>query len=175
MDGEQESLVDRAVRRLKVRSGEPAPQPVQSAWRGIEWRIAAAIAVLIALGPLLTIMTARLLEHQAGAEAAALRAKAAPRTDAIAADRMARDLLRAVVREAPVAVWLDRAATVLPDDARIARMARAADGRLEIDIMAPDPDQVRGAMRRDAVFAGFRETGQRRAGAMILVTYRRAA
>jgi hypothetical protein len=46
---------------------------------------------------------------------------------------------------------------------------------MEIEITAPDPDLLRAAMRRDPALAAFRETGQRRAGAMIAVTMRRAA
>ncbi|MCP3731956.1 hypothetical protein M9978_16140 [Sphingomonas sp. MG17] len=172
MDDERDSsLIDRAVQRLSP----PATPRAAPVLPKIDWRFATALAALIALGPLLTIVGAGLLERSAQAEAGRLRTRAAPQINALAADREARDLLRAAVREAPVAVWLDRAAQALPADARISRMARTADGRFEIDVTAPDPDLLRGAIRRNPAFAGFRETGQRRAGAMILITYRRAA
>ena len=91
-----------------------------------------------------------------------------------AQDQKARETLRRAVRRSTVAASLDRMAGALPGDARVTRMAQDADGAVEIDIAAPDPDQVRAALRRDGGFAGFREQGQRRAGALILVSYRRA-
>lgn len=178
MDEKQQSLVDRAVRRLspsaKVADPDGSP-PVERAMPAIDWRIAAALAALIALGPLLTIVGAQLLSGRASAEAAALRRQAAPQVQQGSADRAARGLLRDAVRDAPLAVWLDRTARVLPADARVVGMTRSAGGRIELEVLAPDPDQMRGALRADPAFAGFRETGQRRAGAMILITYRRAA
>lgn len=84
-------------------------------------------------------------------------------------------MLRDAARDVPVSVWLDKVARALPADARLSRMTKAADGAFEMEITAPDPDLVRGALRRDPAFAGFRETDQRRAGAMILIRYRRAA
>lgn len=175
MDEEQASLIDRAVRRLSPPERVPEMPVARPLLPPIEWRVAAALAALVALGPLLTIVGADVLERGVRAEQARLRAQAAPRIAAVAADRDARALLRAAVREAPVTVWLDRAAAVLPGDARVSRMSRDVDGAVKIDVTAPDPDLVRGAMRRDPHFARFRETGQRRAGAMILISYRRGA
>jgi hypothetical protein len=172
MDDEQQSLVDRAVRRLSASA--PEPGRTRAALPAIDWRFALALTALIALGPLLTVVGAGLLERDARADAARLRAQAAPVTDAAKADRAARGLLRATVSEAPVALWLDRAARALPDEARISRMARSSEGRMEIDVIAPDPDPVRAAMRRDPAFTRFREAGQRRAGGAVLISYRQA-
>jgi hypothetical protein len=167
----RDSLADRMAQRLAAREPRaPRPEGVR-----VDWRLAASLAALIALGPLVTIVGAGLLERNARAEAARLGAQAAPRLKAEAQARDARTALRGAVRDAGVAVWLDRLAAAIPADARVARMARAADGAIEIEITAPDPDLLRTALRRDPALTGFRETGQRRAGAMIAVTLRRSA
>ena len=167
----RDSLADRMAQRLAAREPRaPRPEGVR-----VDWRLAASLAALIALGPLVTIVGAGLLERNARAEAARLGAQAAPRLKVEAQARDARTALRGAVRDAGVAVWLDRLAAAIPADARVARMARAADGAIEIEITAPDPDLLRTALRRDPALTGFRETGQRRAGAMIAVTLRRSA
>lgn len=166
----QDSLADRMAQRLAAR--EPrAPRPANGP---VDWRLAAGLAALIALGPLATIVGAGLIEHNARTEAARLNAQMAPRLKAEARVRAARDMLRNATRDAGAAVWLDRVAAAIPGDARVARMGKAADGSMEIEVTAPDPDVLRAALRRDPALAGFRETGQRRAGAMIAVTLRRA-
>lgn len=166
-----DSLADRMARRLTVR--EPrAPSPEGAK---VDWQRAGGLAALIALGPLLTIVGAGVIEWNAQAEVARLTAQLAPRMKAEARERAARAVLRSAVRDAGVAVWMDRLAAAIPADARVARMARTADGAFEIEITAPDPDLLRAALRRDPALAGLRETGQRRAGAMIAVTLRRAA
>lgn len=167
----RDSLADRMAQRLSAREPRaPRPEGVR-----VDWRLAASLAALIALGPLVTIVGAGLLERNARAETARLGAQAAPRLKAEAQARDARTALRGAVRDAGVAVWLDRLAAAIPADARVARMARAADGAIEIEITASDPDLLRTALRRDPALTGFRETGQRRAGAMIAVTLRRSA
>lgn len=166
-----DSLADRMARRLTVRESR-ASRPEGSR---LDWRRAGGVAALIALGPLLTIVGAGLVERNVQAEAARLTAQAAPRLKAEAREREARAALRGAVRDAGVAVWMDRLATAIPADARVARMNKAADGAMEVEITAPDPDLLRTALRRDPALTGFRETGQRRAGAMIAVTLRRAA
>lgn len=163
-----DSLADRMAQRFTAR----APRPEGGR---VDWRLAAGLTALIALGPLVTTMGAGMLERSAQAEANALTVQAAPRLKAEAQARDARTTLRGAVRDAGVAVWLDRLAAAIPADARVARMGKAADGAIEIEITAPDPDLLRAAMRRDPALAGFREIGQRRAGAMIAVTLRRAA
>jgi hypothetical protein len=140
----------------------------------IDWRLAMAIAALIAFGPLLTIVGGTLLEHEAKADTARIEARMEARTADIVADRKARSALRSAVREAPLAVWFDRLAVALPPEARLARMERRADGTIEAEILTPDPDLLRGALRRHPALAGFREAAQRRADGMILVTVRRA-
>jgi hypothetical protein len=167
-----DSLAARMAQRLAAR--EPRAEGGTERTR-VDWRLAAGLTALIALGPLATIVGAGLIEGRAQAEAARLTAQAAPRLKAEAQARDARAALRGAVRDAGAAVWMDRLAVAIPADARIARMDKAADGAIEIEITAPDPDLLRAALRRDPALAGFRETGQRRAGAMIAVTLRRTA
>ncbi|WP_343521020.1 hypothetical protein [Sphingomonas sp.] len=166
----RDSLADRMAQRFAA-----AAPPVAPRARGpVNWRLAAALTSLIALGPLATIVGSGLLERAARTEAARLTAQAAPRLKVEARGQAARAALRGAVRDAGVAVWLDRVAAAIPADARVARMARAADGAFELEISTPDPDLLRGALRGDPALAGFRETGQRRAGATIAVTLRYA-
>lgn len=155
------SLIDRATRgtrRLPEGLGK------------IDWPGAAAIWGAIALGPLVTILGAGALERGVRAETAALTARAAPLLKAQVDAAAARALIRGAPGEPTLAVWLDRVASVLPADARIARMAMAANGRVELAISTGDPDRLREALRRDASLRRFREIGQQRAGAMMLVT-----
>jgi hypothetical protein len=164
----RDSLADRMAQRFAAQGQQAEPGPTAP----VDWRLAAALAALIALGPLVTIVGAAVIEHGARAEAARLTAQAAPRLKAEAREQAARAALRGAARDAGVAVWLDRVAAAIPADARVARMAREADGALELEISTPDPDLLRDALRRDPALAGFRETGQRRAGAMIAVRLR---
>lgn len=166
-----DSLADRMVRRLAAR----APRAPRQAGGPVDWRLAAGLAAVIALGPLMTIAGAGLLEWRAQAEATRFTAQAAPRLKVEARAQAARASLRDAARDAGVAAWADRVATAIPAEARVARMSKAADGAMEMEITAPDPDLLRAALRRDPVLAGFRESGQRRAGAMIAVTLRRTA
>ena len=166
-----DSLADRVARRLAVR--EPRARRPPSA--KVDWRRAGGLAALIALGPLLTIVGAAVIERRAHVEAERLMQQAAPRLKAEARAQAARGALREAARHPGVAVVLNQVAAAIPADARVARMYKAVDGAMEIEITAADPDLLRAALRRDPALAGFRETGQRRAGAMIAVTLRRAA
>ena len=166
----QDSLADRMAQRFAAGSKQPRP-----ALGPVDWRLAGALAAVIALGPLATIVGANMLERHAQAETARLSAQAAPRIKAEAGRKAAREALRMAARDAGVAVWLDRVASAIPAESRVARMTRTAAGVIELEISTPDPDLLRGALRRDPALASFRETGQRRAGAMIAVTLRRPA
>lgn len=166
-----DSLAERMARRLTAREPRmPRPEGAK-----VDWRRAGGLAALIALGPLLTIVGAAVIERGARTEAAHLTAQATPRLQAEARAQAARAALREAARYPGVAILLNQVAAAIPADARVARMGKAADGAMEIEITAPDPDLLRAALRRDPALAGFRETGQRRAGAMIAVTLRRAA
>jgi len=167
----QDSLADRMAQRLAA----GAPRAPRLPDGPVDWRLALALAALIALGPLATITGAALIERSARVEAAQLTAQTALRLKAEAGAQAARTALREAVRHPGAAILLNHVAAAIPADARVARMRKAADGAMEIEITAPDPDLLRAAMRRDPALAAFRETGQRRAGAMIAVTMRRAA
>lgn len=170
----QDSLADRMAQRLAARTPR-ASRVVRLQAGPVDWRLALALAAVIALGPLATITGAAVIERSARAEAARLTAQAAPRLKAEASAHAARGALREAVRHPGAAILLNHVAAAIPADARVARMRKAADGAMEIEITAPDPDLLRAALRRDPVLAAFRETGQRRAGAMIAVTLRRTA
>ncbi|WP_423602259.1 hypothetical protein [Sphingomonas sp. MS122] len=169
MEDARDSLADRMAQRFAAREARTEPRSPGP----VNWRLTAALTGVIALGPLGTIVAAGMIERGARAEAARLDVQAAPRREAEAREQAARAALHAAVRDAGVAVWLDRVAAAIPAEARVARMAKAADGALELEISTPDPDLLRGALRGDPALAGFRETGQRRAGAMIAVMLRR--
>ncbi|MEG3179679.1 hypothetical protein [Sphingomonas sp. LT1P40] len=168
MTDERDSLIDRAARRLAV-ADVRAPR---AAWAGVDWRFAAALAGVIALGPLATIVGAGVLERSVRAEAVRLETAASPRMKVEARERAAREMLRTAARDATVAVWLDRVAAALPSDVRVVGMAKLADGGMALEVSTPDPDLLRGRLRRNPALAGLRETGQRRSGAMIVVTLR---
>ncbi|MBX3594186.1 hypothetical protein [Sphingomonas sp.] len=168
------SLIERAIARMRM-AADAATGDGFSPARGmaaVQWPVAIALAAVIALGPLLTLIGASAIERDARREAAAVIAQAAPRVAAATASRAARASLRSATYEAPVAVWLDRVARVLPADARIAVMRRRG-ATIDLQLSTPDPDRLRGALRREPMLAGFREVDQRRAGAVLLVTLRR--
>lgn len=174
MDERQDALIDRMTQRLAPPAPD-APRVRRSmALPRIDWRFVAAMAGAVALGPLATIIGADRLARQATTEAEKAQARAAPVLKAEQADGAARDLLRRVQDTPTVAVLIDRVAAQLPVDARIVRAARPASGGLTLEISTADPDLLRGQLRRDPVLRTFRETGQRRAGAMIVVTLRQA-
>ena len=139
-------------------------------------KLAVALAAIIALAPLLTIVGANML--RVGGEAdnrvaeRQLRSRLAPQ----AARREGAAALRDAVRQPALVATLERLARTLPDDARLVSAARTADGRVEIEVSASDPDQLRGALRRDPALAAMRETGQRRTqDARVVVTLRSRA
>ncbi|PKP91035.1 MAG: hypothetical protein CVT77_13435 [Alphaproteobacteria bacterium HGW-Alphaproteobacteria-16] len=174
MDERQDALIDRMTQRLAPPTAAKPRAAPRIAMPRIDWRFVAAMAGMAALGPLATIIGADVLAGRAMTEAARAQARAAPVLKAEQADLAARDLLRRVQDTPTVAVLIDRVAAQLPAEARIVRAARPASGGLTLEISTADPDQLRGQLRRDPLLRTFRETGQRRAGAMIVVTLRQA-
>ncbi|MFL9842646.1 hypothetical protein ABS767_16870 [Sphingomonas sp. ST-64] len=156
MTAPRQSLFDSIARRTGAVTWRRPSLPA------IDVRFAFALTALIALGPLLTIAGAGWLRADAQRDAEALRAQGQARFDAEGAQRSAALQFRDAVRRPTVAVTLDRIARVVPDDARLAAVAREADGTLRIEIATSDPDPLRTALRRDPLFAAMRETGQRR-------------
>ncbi|WP_422057437.1 hypothetical protein [Sphingomonas sp.] len=170
MSAPRDSLTDRLARRA-ARAARTWPELAVP-----DMRLALALAGLVALGPLLTIVGAQML--RAGVEADSrelahqLRARNAPQ----AARAAAAAVLRDATRQPPFAATLDRLARALPDDARLVSAARDPGGRMLVEISASDPDVLREALRRDALLASLRESGQRRTqDARVVVTLRTRA
>ncbi|RYY45418.1 MAG: hypothetical protein EOP59_04505, partial [Sphingomonadales bacterium] len=92
--------------------------------------LAAAIAVLIALGPLATIAGANLLTAHARSEAARLQATLAPRLAADLAAERARAEMSSALSRPSAAATLDALARGLPADASLVRAERSALGVL---------------------------------------------
>jgi hypothetical protein len=130
-----------------------------------------ALAALIAAGPLLTIAGAGVLASRERAATARLEAELAPRIAARAAAQEARAALAPVLAAAPAASVIDLLARALPGDASLLRVERLANGTLELDIAAPDPDALRAALRRSPDFARVRPLGQRQGEGMIVATF----
>lgn len=137
--------------------------------------LAAAIAVLIALGPLATIAGAQLLTRQDRSEAERLRTELAPRLAAERSIEAARSEIGALVRRPAIGTTLEAFARGLPADATVIRIERNANGGLEADIIAADPDQLRAAIRRDPALAQMRNTSQRQSDTAMIVTLRQDA
>lgn len=134
--------------------------------------LAAAVAVLIALAPLLTIAGAQLLARHEHTEAERLRADLAPRmADERSAEAARTEIAKAVQRPA-LGATLEAFARGLPADAGLVRIERKADGVLEADVTAADPDQLRAAIRRDPALARLRDTSQRQSDTAMIVTLR---
>lgn len=134
------------------------------------WEAAAAVAVLIALAPLLTIAGARLITRHERAEVARLVSDLAPRLAAEQAAQAARREIAAAVAHPPMATTLDSLARVLPPDATLFRAERTAKGALDLEVTTPDPDRLRAAIRRAPEFAGLRDSGQRQGDGAMLVS-----
>lgn len=161
-----ESLSQRLASRL--RAGVP---PAAESRRGT----AALVAVLIAFGPLATIMGAGLLTRHEDREAVRLRAALAPRIAAERAAAAARAELGRTAARPTMGATLDLLAAALPGDAKLTRAERTLQGALELDIATSDPDALRSAIRRVPELAGLRDTSQRRTDAAMIVLMRAEA
>jgi hypothetical protein len=175
-----ESLAARlaqAMRRRAVpRTRLPDEQRPRAAARNRRpLAMAAALAALIAAGPLLTGAGARLLRIAVDRDIVALQQALAPRLAADHDRAVVRDTLKATLANPGPAETLDRIAAVLPADARLVRVERLADQALELDIATADPDALRAALHRAPMLAGLRDVGQRQADGMMIVSLRKAA
>ncbi|AQR73581.1 hypothetical protein [Sphingomonas sp. LM7] len=163
------SLAHRLVAFAKRRPAVAAVPEGVAKWP--EGSVAALVAVLIAAGPLTTIAGAKLLAAQQRAAAADLAGDASPRIEAARTADEARGQIDAVLRRMPLGATLEALARALPTDATLVRVQRSAQGVLEIDVAAADPDRLRAAMRRAPALARLRNTGQRQADARMIVTF----
>ena len=170
MSAPPSSLIDRLVRRT-ARVAQVRPKLAVA-----DIRLALALAGLIALGPLLTIVGAHMLRTGVEADNRALASQLRTRNAPQAARGAAAAVLRDATRQPALAATLDRLARALPDDARLVSAVRDADGALLFEISASDPDLLRGALRRDSLLGTLRERGQRRTqDARVVVTLRTRA
>lgn len=135
-------------------------------------RFAAGIALLIAAGPLVSLAGADLLAKRVRAETAGLGARLAPRIAAERSAEQARAQMRATIGRPMLAATLDVVARALPADATVLRAERTRDGALELEIAGPDPDQLRPALRALPGIGSFRNIGQRRGEAAMIVSFR---
>lgn len=163
------SLAERLIERARQRrAGSDRP-------RAFDWRIALAIAALIWLGPLATMLGAHLLAEAVQRDAQALAARLAPRTAAREQAQAARARIGDALRGPGPAATAEALARALPPDARIARIARAPSGEVDLEVTAPDPDQLRAALRRAPGFARMRDVGQQAGDGGIVSRFRIAA
>jgi hypothetical protein len=133
------------------------------------------MALLLAAGPVATIVGATLLANVTSSEAAGLEARLAPRRVAEQGRDAARTILAsAIVRPGPAAL-LDSVAAALPADAALVRAERREDGMLELEVLVSDPDALRSALHRVPALAGLRDVRQQEGEGRTLVLLRQAA
>jgi hypothetical protein len=157
-----------------VAAARPRPRVAAQPGNASEWSdgsVAALVAVLIAVGPLLTIAGAKLLTAQQRAAAAKLETEVAPRIAAARAAVEARQQIDALLRRRALGATIEGLARALPPEATLIHAGRTAQGLVEIEVEAPDPDQLRAALRRTPMFARLRNTGQRQGDAKMIVTF----
>jgi hypothetical protein len=133
-------------------------------------RWVAALVLLIAAGPALTLAGAILLEHRARTEIAALSPAAEPVLARTRADAATRAAWAPLLDRAALGTTIERLAASLPADDRLASVASRTDGTLDVTILTADPDALRDALRREPVLAQLREAGQQRGDAAMRVT-----
>jgi len=153
------------ARRAEVASAAAAPSPGGR-------RVAAAVALLIAAGPLATLLGAQILTAQARSDTATLRQGLAPRVAAERGADAARAEMRAATGGPLLGVTLEAIARALPADAALLRAERTRDGAVEIEVSTPDPDRLRPALRSLAGIGTFRNIGQRQGESGMIASFR---
>lgn len=136
---------------------------------GHDRRAGVAVAILLALAPTLTWAGARWTEARVRQDTAAIKRTARSRLATISAVGAARRELDDVLDTPGIAATLDGLAGALPAGATLTQAGRTADRRLAVEVMAPDPDRLRAALRRAPQTARLRDTGQRRGDGAMLV------
>uniref|UniRef100_UPI0013DE5265 hypothetical protein n=1 Tax=Sphingomonas sp. 2R-10 TaxID=3045148 RepID=UPI0013DE5265 len=126
-------------------------------------RAAALVALAIVATPLATLGGATLLTARVRDDAAALNRRAAPRAADHGTRQRARALLATAWRQPALGTTVEAIARALPPDAALLRAERSGAGAVSFELLAPDPDRVLAALRRDPVLAGLRATAQARA------------
>lgn len=152
------------ARRPRARGGA---EPASTTWP--QHRVAIAVALLIATGPLLTIGGARLIGERQRVTADRIETRMAPRIAAARAAREARAQMAAVLQRQTLGATIETLARALPADATLVRAERSAAGRLILEIAAADPDKLRSALRRTPALARLHDTGQRQGDGQLIV------
>lgn len=150
--------------RLRGGNGEGERPPAS------EWKLAAALALLIAGGPLLTWGGAELLRASVARETAKLGRQMEPRLARAEAARVERSQLAAAIGRPTLGATLDALARALPADASLVRVERDARGLLTADVATPDPDRLRAALREEPALALLRDAGQREGDTNMIVS-----
>lgn len=132
-------------------------------------RVAAAVALLIALAPLLTIAGAYATARSIRAEAAAIAREAEPRLAATREAEAGRTALRKLLATPTLGATLDGLARTLPPESTVTSAERRADATLAVEVATADPDRLRTALRRDPATVGLRDAGQQRGESAMLV------
>lgn len=148
-----------------------ANRPPVSAGRR-DWIVAGVLALLIAAGPLLTIVAGSLAASGVRAEVARLQEQAAPRAAAARTAEQDRAVLVALLKRPGLGATIEALARAMPADAVLIRAERNRQGLLEIDIAAPDPDRLRAAIRAEPALARLRNVGQQQNEATMTVSFR---
>lgn len=158
----------RAKRRRKAIAAPQRPE------RSRRW-VLPALALLVAAGPLATLVGATVLAERAQRDTAAAEAAIAPRHATEQAYATARTMLDAAIVQPGPAALLDTLAAALPADAALMRAERQADGTLELEAAVSDPDSLRSALRRVPALAGLRDVRQQEGEGRTRVLLRQAA
>lgn len=146
-------------------------QKVEPAGRS-GWKVAAALAGLIATGPLATWVGATLLTRRAEHAAATLQMAVAPRLAAERSHAAAHATLGGAVTRPGVGATLEALARTLPAGATLTEAGRDARGRLALEVSASDPDALRTALRRSGTFATLRDVAERQGDGAMTITLR---
>jgi hypothetical protein len=131
--------------------------------------VAAAVALLLALAPLLTIAGAYATARSIRGETAALAREAEPKLAAAREAEAGRTALRQLLATPTLGATLDGLARALPPESLVTSAERRADTTLTVEVATADPDRLRASLRRDPATAGLRDVGQRRGESTMLV------
>lgn len=156
------SLAERLGSAIADR-GAAVPPPADARRLGI------MLAILLPLGPVLTLAGAEALAAWTRRVAAATaNGAAAGRADRAAAER--REL--GALGSTSLAERVEEMARTLPGDDRLVSLARTDDARggLLAEVATTDPDRLRAAIARDPATARLRSIGERSGDGVLIVT-----
>jgi hypothetical protein len=157
------SLADRLSAAITER--EPPRRPADLR------RLGLALALLLPLGPALTLAGAHgLIAWTKSASAAAAAGDAASRASAANGER--REL--AALGTLGLSATLEAVARALPDEDRLIALARVdgeqPGGRMTAEVATGDPDRLRTALSRQPLTARWRSTGERPGDGVLIVS-----